>query len=122
MNSGATQRTRDIGARDADVPVAGPARDCIVLRDLTSSVREVPVMAEQQALDGRLAIVTGAASGMGRVMARALAASGARVAAVDIDAAGLNRLAAEPVFAGKFLGIAADVSKAADCRGAVRRA
>jgi NAD(P)-dependent dehydrogenase (short-subunit alcohol dehydrogenase family) len=78
-------------------------------------------MAEQQLLDGRVAIVTGAASGMGRVMARALAAAGAKVAAVDIDAAGLDRLAAEPVFAGKFLAIATDVSKAADCRGAVRR-
>src|SRR5262245_24777470 len=79
-------------------------------------------MAEQQSLDGRVAIVTGAASGMGRVMARALAAVGARVAAVDIDAAGLDRLAAEPVFAGRLLAIAADVSKAADCRGAVRQA
>jgi NAD(P)-dependent dehydrogenase (short-subunit alcohol dehydrogenase family) len=79
-------------------------------------------MAEQQSLDGRVAIVTGAASGMGRVMVRALAAAGAKVAAVDIDAAGLDRLAAEPVFAGKLLAIAADVSKAADCRGAVRRA
>jgi NAD(P)-dependent dehydrogenase (short-subunit alcohol dehydrogenase family) len=78
-------------------------------------------MAEQQLLDGRMAIVTGAASGMGRVMARALAAAGAKVAAVDIDAAGLDRLAAEPVFAGKFLGVAADVPKAADCRAAVRR-
>jgi NAD(P)-dependent dehydrogenase (short-subunit alcohol dehydrogenase family) len=79
-------------------------------------------MAAHQLLDGRAAIVTGAASGMGRVMARALAAAGSRVAALDIDTAGLDRLAAEPVFAGKFLAIAADVSKAADCRGAVRRA
>jgi NAD(P)-dependent dehydrogenase (short-subunit alcohol dehydrogenase family) len=79
-------------------------------------------MAEQQLLTGRVAMVTGAASGMGRVMARALAAAGAKTAGVDIDAAGLARLAAEPVFAGKFLDIVADVSKAADCRGAVQRA
>src|SRR5262249_62068883 len=79
-------------------------------------------MAEQQSLDGRVAIVTGAASVRGRVRGRGLAAGGARVAAVDIAAAGLDRLAAEPVFAGRFLAIAADVSKAADCRGAVRRA
>src|SRR5262249_25737744 len=78
-------------------------------------------MAEHQSLDGRAAIVTGAASGMGRVMARALAAGGAKVAAVDTDAAGLDRLAAEPVFAGRFLAITTDVSKAADCRAAVRR-
>jgi NAD(P)-dependent dehydrogenase (short-subunit alcohol dehydrogenase family) len=76
-------------------------------------------MAEQQVLAGRVAIVTGAANGMGRVMARALAAAGATVAGVDIDAAGLDRLGAEPVFAGKFFNAAADVSKHADCRRAV---
>jgi NAD(P)-dependent dehydrogenase (short-subunit alcohol dehydrogenase family) len=49
-------------------------------------------MAEQQLLAGRVAAVTGAASGMGRVMARALAVAGAKVAGVDLDAAGLDRL------------------------------
>ena len=78
-------------------------------------------MAEQQLLAGRVAIVTGAASGMGRVMARALAGAGAAIAAVDVDAAGLDRLAAEPVFAGTLFRLAADVSKAADCRDAVER-
>jgi NAD(P)-dependent dehydrogenase (short-subunit alcohol dehydrogenase family) len=78
-------------------------------------------MAEQQVLAGRVAVVTGAASGMGRVMARALAGAGARVAGVDVDAAGLDRLAAEPVFAGKFLAVAGDVSNAAACREAVQK-
>ena len=76
-------------------------------------------MSEQQALSGRTVIVTGAANGMGRVMIRALAAAGARAAAVDLDAAGLDRLADEPVFAGRLRKIAADVSKAEDCRDAV---
>jgi len=57
-------------------------------------------MAQAQALAGRVAIVTGAANGMGRVMARALAGAGAKVAGVDVDAGGLDRLAAEPVSAG----------------------
>jgi NAD(P)-dependent dehydrogenase (short-subunit alcohol dehydrogenase family) len=77
-------------------------------------------MAEQQVLADRVAVVTGAASGMGRVMARALAGAGARVAGVDIDAAGLDRLAAEPGFAAKFLPVVTDVSKTAACRDAVR--
>lgn len=77
-------------------------------------------MANGQLLDGRVAVVTGAASGMGRVMARALAGAGARVAGVDIDAAGLDRLAAEPVFAGKSCKVVADVSKAADCSRAAQ--
>jgi 3-hydroxybutyrate dehydrogenase len=76
-------------------------------------------MAEAQLLAGRVAVVTGGANGMGRVMARALAAAGAKIAAVDVDAAGLDRLGAEPPFAGKLLSAVADVSKIADCRHAV---
>ena len=76
-------------------------------------------MAEDELLAGRVAIVTGAASGMGRVMARALAGAGAKIAAVDVDAVGLGRLAAERVLAGKFLRTVTDVSKTAECRRAV---
>src|SRR5262245_3254077 len=79
-------------------------------------------MAERQMLAGRVAIVTGAASGMGRVMARALAGAGASVAGVDVDASGLDRLAAEPLFGGKLCRVSADVSRTADCKGAVQRA
>jgi NAD(P)-dependent dehydrogenase (short-subunit alcohol dehydrogenase family) len=43
----------------------------------------------------RVAIVTGAASGMGRHMARSLHREGYRVVATDIDTAGLERLARE---------------------------
>jgi hypothetical protein len=78
-------------------------------------------MAEDELLAGRVAIVTGAASGMGRVMARALAGAGAKIAGVDVDAAGLDRLAAERVLARKFLRIATDVSKTAECRRAVQQ-
>jgi NAD(P)-dependent dehydrogenase (short-subunit alcohol dehydrogenase family) len=78
-------------------------------------------MTEQQLLAGRVAMVTGAASGMGRVMARALAGAGARVVGVDTNADGLDRLAAEPVFAGKLLGAAGDVAESADCQRAVAR-
>ena len=79
-------------------------------------------MAEQPMLAGRVAIVTGAANGMGRVMARALAAAGAKVAGVDLDAAGLDRLGGEPTLTGKLLAVAADVSKTDDCRRAVAQA
>ncbi|MFC9057850.1 3-hydroxybutyrate dehydrogenase [Streptomyces sp. NPDC057074] len=43
-------------------------------------------------LDGRTALVTGAAGGIGRACALRLAAAGARVRAVDRDAAGLDAL------------------------------
>lgn len=46
-------------------------------------------------LDGKVAIVTGAASGIGRATARLMAAEGARVLATDIDEAGLQTLVDE---------------------------
>lgn len=45
--------------------------------------------------DGRRALVTGAASGIGRASAVKLAEAGARVLAVDLNAGGLEQLAAE---------------------------
>jgi NAD(P)-dependent dehydrogenase (short-subunit alcohol dehydrogenase family) len=70
-------------------------------------------------LSGRVALITGAASGMGRVMARSLAGAGARVVALDISGSGLDALAAEPVFGGTLVKAVADVSKPLDCLRAV---
>ncbi|MDX5356366.1 MAG: SDR family NAD(P)-dependent oxidoreductase, partial [Rhodobacterales bacterium] len=46
-------------------------------------------------LDGQVFAVTGAAQGIGAAIARELAAAGAQVAAVDIDAGGMAPLATE---------------------------
>lgn len=46
-------------------------------------------------LDGRSALVTGAASGIGRACARRLAREGAAVVVLDIDGEGADRVAAE---------------------------
>ena len=51
-------------------------------------------------LEGRAAIVTGAASGIGRATALALAAEGARVLVADLDAAGAETVVAEITEAG----------------------
>ena len=48
-----------------------------------------------RSLQGRRAIVTGAAGGMGRATARVLAAEGAQVAVVDVNTAGAEAAAQE---------------------------
>jgi NAD(P)-dependent dehydrogenase (short-subunit alcohol dehydrogenase family) len=82
-------------------------------------------MTDKISLDGKIAIVTGAASGMGAAMAGALLDAGARVAGIDVDAAGLERKGAEWQRRHNekvFLGLVADVGSLADCRRVVGHA
>jgi NAD(P)-dependent dehydrogenase (short-subunit alcohol dehydrogenase family) len=69
--------------------------------------------------DGKVAIVTGAALGMGRATALAFARDGASVAIADVnEAAGQKAIAEMP--AGRGLFVKADVSKSADCQRVVQ--
>jgi NAD(P)-dependent dehydrogenase (short-subunit alcohol dehydrogenase family) len=69
-------------------------------------------------LKGKTAIVTGAANGIGRAIARAYAAAGARVACVDLDGAQAEAVAAE--IGG--VAIRCDVSSESDTKAAVDKA
>jgi NAD(P)-dependent dehydrogenase (short-subunit alcohol dehydrogenase family) len=51
-------------------------------------------------LDGKIAIITGAASGIGRATARRVAAEGARTVVADLDAAGAQEVAGKITAAG----------------------
>jgi NAD(P)-dependent dehydrogenase (short-subunit alcohol dehydrogenase family) len=64
---------------------------------------------------GRVAIVTGGASGLGEAVAAQLAAEGARVAVADVDVAAAERVAAAIVArGGTARAIVADVTRRAD--------
>jgi NAD(P)-dependent dehydrogenase (short-subunit alcohol dehydrogenase family) len=74
-------------------------------------------------MKGRAALVTGAASGLGRVTALALARAGADLCIVDLNAAGLEDTANEVrAFGVRALIHATDLSAAANCPVAVAAA
>ncbi|MBX3025768.1 SDR family oxidoreductase [bacterium] len=74
-------------------------------------------------LEGKVAIVTGAGSGLGRAGALALASAGARVLASDIDEAGVRETAARIGAAGGVArAVVADAGNAADAERTVRAA
>jgi NAD(P)-dependent dehydrogenase (short-subunit alcohol dehydrogenase family) len=70
-------------------------------------------------LDGRVALVTGAASGLGRASALLFAGEGARVVFADLDEAGARAAAEEALAAGgQAYAEALDVTSSAQCRRA----
>jgi NAD(P)-dependent dehydrogenase (short-subunit alcohol dehydrogenase family) len=71
-------------------------------------------------LANKIALVTGAASGIGRATATLFAAQGARVVIADRDGAGAARLAAE--LGNAAIWVAGDVSKPEDASAMVRAA
>lgn len=71
----------------------------------------INIMSDWLGLSGKLAVVTGAASGIGRATARCLAEAGCSVALLDRDAAGVEAAAKELSAKGfKAVGFACDTS------------
>jgi NAD(P)-dependent dehydrogenase (short-subunit alcohol dehydrogenase family) len=72
-------------------------------------------------LPGRVVLLTGAAGGIGRALARAFAASGLRLVLVDVDRGAVVALA-EDIGPEQAIGLAADASDPEQAAGAVRQA
>jgi NAD(P)-dependent dehydrogenase (short-subunit alcohol dehydrogenase family) len=80
-------------------------------------------MLEPSDMKGKAALVTGAASGLGRATALALGGAGADVCLVDVNAAGLEDTARQLAATGARAHIhAADLSVASACKAAVAAA
>jgi 3-oxoacyl-[acyl-carrier protein] reductase len=72
----------------------------------------------EHSLDGKVAIVTGAAQGLGKVMAMALVEAGARVAFADIKAEAVEEAVAQvehDVARGAAIAVSADINRLEDC-------
>ena len=90
---------------------------------MTSDESGLPVSATTGRLDGKSAVITGAANGIGRATAEVFATEGARLVVTDIDADGIEGLASELAGAGHdCLAVVGDVSQDADARRMIQAA
>ncbi len=75
----------------------------------------------QRRFEGQVAVVTGAAGGIGLATAKRLADEGARVALADLDAQGLARARSALTSRADVLALVCDVSREADVQAGVQQ-
>src|SRR3954466_1364272 len=92
------------------------------IRDNRRIQRKLPDMTDRIRLDGRVAVVTGAAGVIGTATIRLLAERGARIVAVDRDQRQLQAAIKDLPAAAQALALAADVTQEDEVAGYVRAA
>jgi len=101
------------------------ARDAFDVEYWPLELYKLTLAPPEKELARRIALVTGGASGIGRAIARRLAAEGAHVVVGDLDAEGAARTADEigaAVGAGRALGLGMDVTREDSVRAAFEAA
>lgn len=80
-------------------------------------------MEKNHRLGGKIALITGAASGQGRAAARLFAAAGSKVVVADIDAEGAEKVVAEiQSDGGEATAVSGDISREAEVKYMIERA
>ncbi len=101
------------------------ARDAFDVEYWPLELYKLTLAPPEKDLARRIALITGGASGIGRAVARRLAAEGAHVLVGDVDEAGAKKTAEEiaaAVGAGRALGLGMDVTSEASIRAAFEEA
>lgn len=87
------------------------------IRSSARSPKELPMR-----LSGKVAVVTGAASGIGKEIARAYLREGAKIVIADLDQAGADAAVAELGGKNRAIGVAMDVTSEAQVEAGMARA
>ena len=112
------------GAHMVDEYVSLPPKDAYDVEYWPLELYKLSLLPPERELTRRIALVTGAASGIGKAIAFRLAQEGAQVSLVDVDADGLGKTVQEintQLGEERCIGVAADVTDQVQVAGAFQR-
>lgn len=112
------------GAHMVDEYVSLPPKDAYDVEYWPLELYKLGLLPPERELTRRIALVTGAASGIGKAIAFRLAQEGAHVSLVDVDADGLGKTVQEinaQLGEERCIGVAADVTDQEQVAGAFQR-